>query len=401
MMDSATPSLAIRLHPSPVLVGLCVAAMLAGLGTFLGLFISGYEQRAFTALLQGMVLPTWIAVGALAFIAINRVCGSLWTVPIQRVMEGLTGGLWLSALAFIAILAVGAPYLYEWANATTATSHAEHAGFGRAEWMQSGRVWITGLVSLAAWAVLRARLVGLSLRSDAGEDISSRQVHASVALLIVLAPTFTLFVWDLLLSLHVGFASTMWGVYCFTGAIQTFLAVLVVAVVVLRQGTLEHVIKEHTLHDLGTWLMAWSIFCGYIGFAQYLVIYFANIEEEAAWFLPRLQHGYGTDYVTAASLRVLLPLVVLMSQSLRAHPGALVLTALAVLGGNWMDWHWIIVPAFSPNLHRPVWDPATLAIGLGFAGAVTLLALQFWRRHGPVACDDPRLLATINAEHLD
>ena len=378
--------------PSALLVGAAWLALAAGLATFAGLLATGHEQRAWSAVLQGMLLPLWISVGAVAFLAINHVCGARWIIPLRRVMEGLSRGLWLIPPVIVGILTVGGPYLYEWFASDARRAELFH-GSAKATWMQPTRWAVTALASVALWLFLSYRLRKSCEKSDG-------RIRSAVVLLLVLAPSFTLFVWDLLLSLDARFASTMWGVYCFTGAIQTFLAALVLAVLSLRRGPLALVVREHTLHDLGTWLMAWSAFCGYIGFAQYLVITYTDLSEEARWLLPRLQHGYGSAYVAEALLRVALPFALLLSQSLRTRPLALAIAAGAVLLGNVMDWSWMIAPAFSPNDYRPFWAMPEILVTLGFAGAGLLLALRFWRRHGCVPLGDQQLAATVAGEHL-
>lgn len=401
------PSPSVPQHSSSSLKGLGLVLTVVGVATFVGLLCTGHEQRAWAAFLQGMIIPTWIAIGALFFIAVHRMCGGVWITPIRRIIESLTTPLYLTAAAAIAIMIFGAPYLYEWFYAhgdkhqALFHDHGHSSGITKAEWMQPARWITTTSIILAIWLLFRRRLVNLSRQQDAGVDIASSHLHTSVVFLLFLAPTFTLFVWDLLLSLHVTFASTMWGVYCFTSAVQTFLAVLVLLVLILRHGALAGTIKEHTLHDLGTWTLTWGVFCGYIGFAQYLVIYFANLDEEVAWFLPRLQHGYGMAYVVEAGLRIFLPFAILMSQCMRTKPIVLSIAALAILLGNWMDWSWIIAPAFSPNEYRPFWALPEVGVGLGFAGLSLLLIVGFWRRRGYVAIKDPNLQSTIHGEHLN
>ena len=160
-------------------------------------------------------------------------------------------------------------------------------------------------------------------------------------------------------------------------------------------------VRSHTLHDLGTWSLVWAAFCAYIAFAQYLVVYYANLDEETFFFLMRMQHGYGVAYFAEFVLRFLVPFTFLMSQSMRARPAALIGVSILVLLGNWMDWSWLIMPAFSQNAFPSVFQHlTTLLIGAGFAGAMLLLALAFWRKHGVLPKADPRLQSTINAEHL-
>ena len=382
----------------------CAALVLIGVATFVGMLFAD-AQHAWAALLQGMLVPTFVAIGGLFFIAVHSAASSTWTTPLRRVMEGLTAGLPLVVLAFIAIACGGGAYLYEWVHlsgdAHHGLFHAHHtAGIDKAAWMNPGRWIATTLLILAIWVAFRAGFVRLSLAQDAGADIKARHVRLSLAWLIVMALTFTMFCWDMILALHVNFVSTMWGVYCFTSAVQTFVAVLVLVVLWLRQGPLAGAVRGHTLHDLGTWSLVWGAFCAYIGFAQYLVVYYANLDEETFFFLMRMQHGYGHAYFVETLLRFLVPFTVLMSQSMRARPTALCAVSIVVLLGNWMDWSWLIMPAFSPNAYRGFYDLPTLLIGAGFAGGMLLLALAFWRKHGVLPKSDPRLQSTINAEHL-
>ncbi len=384
----------------------CLALVVIGIATF-GFTLWKNPQHAWAALLQGMMVPTFIAIGGMFFIAAHSAAGSTWTTPLRRVMEGLTAGIPLTLIAFIAIAAAGGAYLYEWVHlagdkqAHHGLFHAHNTqGLNKSEWMTPGRWIATTVAIIGIWWLFRTMFVKLSLAQDAGADIKARHVRLSIAWLMIMAFTFTMFCWDMILALHVNFVSAMWGVYCFTSAVQTFVAVLILVVLWLRQGPMAGAVRSHTLHDLGTWSLVWGAFCAYIAFAQYLVVYYANLDEETFFFLMRMQHGYGVAYFAEFVLRFLVPFTFLMSQSMRARPAALIGVSILVLLGNWMDWSWLIMPAFSQNAYRGFYDLPTLLIGAGFAGAMLLLALAFWRKHGVLPKGDSRLQSTINAEHL-
>src|SRR5437764_423313 len=111
-------------------------------------------QHAWAAFLQGMLVPAFIAIGALFFIAAHSAASSTWTTPLRRVMEGLTAGIPLVAIAFIAIAIGGGSYLYEWVNlagdakAHHGLFHAHHtAGLDKAAWMTPQR-WIATTVGI-------------------------------------------------------------------------------------------------------------------------------------------------------------------------------------------------------------------------------------------------------------
>lgn len=404
-MEHSPPETLAPVLSAPRLKAAAAVLFVAGISTFIAMLWID-TQHAWAALLQGMMIPTYIAIGALFFIAAHAAAGSVWTVPLRRIMEGLSVGFPLTLLAFLVIaFCGGGAYLYEWINLVDKDHHnLFHAhntqGINKSEWMTPMRWFTTTSIILVLWIGLRQLFVRFSLQQDAGADVIAKHTRLSIAWLIIMAVTFTWFCWDMLLALHVNFVSAMWGVYCFTAAVQTFLAVMILIVLWMRKGPLANSIREHTLHDLGSWTLVWSAFCMYIGFAQYLVVYYANLDEETYFFLIRMQHGYGVAHVAEVFLRFVIPFTVLMSQSMRTRPIALVVVSMLVLLGNWMDLSWLIMPAFSQNEYRGFYDLPTVLVGAGFVGGFLLLALSFWGKHGVLPKGDPRLQSTINAEHL-
>jgi hypothetical protein len=396
--DSLPPVPAFK---APILgLGGLAAGGLGVLVFFVTLLASGAEQ-AFVGLLQAMLIPTFIGLAALFYIAVHSITGAVWMQPLRRLMEGLSAGLPIGAGLFLFIALFGSGYLYDW----VALGGEDHRalfhvhGGSKGSFMVWWRYLVTNAAWFALWIFLQRKLVGLSLAQDQGEDIAKAHHKWSIIYLIGFAPTFTFFVWDSLLALHINWFSTMWGVYCFASAVQVFLCVLCLLIVWMRAGPLKQHINELAVHDVGTWMVAWSCFCAYIGFSQYLLIYYANLDEETYWYVMRTQNGYGWVLIFDALLRWPLPFLGLMSQRVRTKPWALVLIASAVLVGNWLDWSWIIMPAFEINSFRSPFSIPELLMGLGAAGGLLWASIRFWQRHGLLPVGEPTLLASINAEH--
>src|SRR5690606_28430793 len=103
------------------------------------------------------------------------------------------------------------------------------------------------------WLWFRYSMVKLSTDQDStGADIRPRLLRLSIGFLPVFAIGLTFFVWLHLLSLHVNWFSTMWGVYCFASAVQTFLCVTILFILWFSRTRTKDLIQEHTLHDIAT-----------------------------------------------------------------------------------------------------------------------------------------------------
>jgi preprotein translocase subunit Sss1 len=398
----AAPLSAVGPLVAPRVRGAASALVVVGLIGFVALLATDIN-RAWHAWLIGLVIPAFLSVAATAFLAVHRLCNARWTAPLKRLAEGLGAGLPLTLVAFIVFAVFGLPYVYEWAWLAV-HAPAEHLALlhspSKAAWLSPQRVITTTTVILMVWIALRGRLISLSLAEDAGVDNRPAQVRWSVIFLLVMAYTFSLFAWDLLLSLNVHTVSAMWGIYEFVGAVQAFLGILSIVLVWMSRGQLGGVIREHTIKDVGTWLLAWSCVWAYITFAQYIIIAFANMDEETQWFLMRQQNGYQYPFFVECLLRLPLPFFLLLSQHTRTKPVALIAAGAAVVLGFVIELIWQVLPALFPNHVPNFLALPELAVALGFLGGYLLLALLFWQRHGTVARGDRDLLPAINAQHL-
>ena len=95
------------------------------------------------------------------------------------------------------------------------------------------------------------------------------------------------------MSLTPHWFSTIFGVYYFSGCAVGFLAAVILVLFVLqRLGLLTSSVNVEHYHELGKLLFAFIVFWGYIAFSQYMLIWYANVPEETAWYLPRQEHSW-------------------------------------------------------------------------------------------------------------
>ena len=81
-----------------------------------------------------------------------------------------------------------------------------------------------------------------------------------------------------------------------------------------KQGYLKHLNDSH-IHDLGKFVFAFSIVWTYMWFSQFMLIWYANIPEEVAYHLQRIESpNYRFLFWFSLIINFLLPTILLMSR---------------------------------------------------------------------------------------
>lgn len=366
------------------------AAVLYGAATAAG------WRAFFFAYLHAWSYFASLALGALFFVMLQHLTNAGWSVVVRRLAEAMAGTLPLLAVLFLPIV-FGIGELFHW-------SHPEAVGADqllkwKAPYLNIPFFLVRCVVYLAVWAWLASFFVGRSLAQDAtGEPahtLAMRRRAAPGMFLFAFTVTFAAF--DLLMSLDPHWYSTIFGVYYFAGSAVGFFAGLIVfAYLVQRAGFLRHVITREHYHDLGKLLFAFTVFWAYIAFSQYMLMWYANIPEETLFYLHRQEHGWEWLGLGLVFGHFLLPFLLLLSRTPKRRKGALVVVAGWLLLMHWLDLYWFVMPVHSEHATL---NWASLALALGFGGA--LVAFMLWRMRSAslVPEKDPRLNESLTFEN--
>jgi hypothetical protein len=357
-----------------------LAAMLWGLIwqpslTWASLLIAGY-------------LLTGFGLAGIVFVAMQYACGAGWSIAFRRVPEAMSAILPFGA-ALMVIVFLFHPSSYPW------TSHPPHHGF-QEFWLQRPFFLIRAFLYIAAWIASARLVIRTSQRQDTESDVkhTRRNVRLSVIFLIVFAVTFWLASFDWVMSLEPDWASTIFGIYNFAGMFSGGLALLIVFVLWLRSGPLRDFVNEEHLHDLGKLLFAFSTFWMYIWFSQYMLIWYADISEETAYYVARLHNAWAPLFLLNMILNWAVPFAALLPRGAKRSGRALGRVAVVVLAGRLLDVYLLIAPPLVGS--RP-------AFGIGTAGALAaaagVLVLAFYRgirEAAPVPLNDPYLEESLH-----
>src|SRR5438876_1641060 len=227
-----------------------------------------------------------LCAGCFFWTIVHHATDADWSVVVRRQLENIAVLLVVLAILFIPILLLRR-HLYSWMDIPPGVQPSLDAKRGYLNWyFFLGRaVVFLGFFLCAALALRR-----LSVKQD--KDGNPRFTILMRKLAFISLPMFALCLtfgaFDWLMSLRYKCFSTMFGVDIFAGAAGRWMSLLVLVIAPLRQaGYLKDVITVEHYHIMGKWMLAFTIFWAYIGFGQYMLIWYANIPEETQFFITR------------------------------------------------------------------------------------------------------------------
>lgn len=364
---------------------LLIASVVGILASIIGAFLDR-SQFAYSWLFAFAYFFTLCA-GSLFWVLVHHAVDAEWSVVVRRVLETVASLLPILFLVFLPLLFV-APILWKWWGVPLGVDpilDKKHAYLNIPFFVLRSCVYF-GLLSGVA-LLLRS----LSIRQDADgstrHTVKMRKIAVAGIPCFALSLTFGAFDWLMGLDYH--WFSTMWGVYIFAGAAGASMSMLVLIVTALRsKGYLQFVTMEH-YHIMGKLMLAFCVFWAYIGFSQYMLIWYANIPEETSYFIRRNIGSWNAMSLFLVVFRFFVPFVFLLLQATKKNPKYLCMVAGWLVFMQLVDIYIIVMPM----LHQSGFAPhildlcALLAIGplLGF------LFLKRLGQHSLFPIRDPRL----------
>lgn len=354
--------------------------------------------RWLTGYLVAFVFVLTLALGGLFFALMIHTSRAAWGVVLRRIAEAAGATLPVFIVLFLPI-ALGAGHLYPWIGAGHGHggAHAELLAH-KSPYLNLPFFFVRAAICLAVWAVLGWWFWRRSTAQDARPDPAgaARLRAVSHVGLVLFALTITVASFDWVMSLTPTWYSTMFGVYFFSGIAVAALAFpVIVALLLERRGAFHGLTDEH-LHDLGKLLFAFVVFWAYIAFSQFLLIWYANLPEETAWYELRLTGGWTTATVVLALGHFVLPFFFMLSRGVKRRRVTLLVSAAWMLLLHLFDVVWLVVPSV-PAAGDGWWLPALLCtIGIGALVRGAFFAVL--ERAATVPTGDPRLAESLVIE---
>jgi hypothetical protein len=333
-----------------------------------------------------------LCAGCFFWTIVHHATDAEWSVVVRRQLENLAALLVVLALLFVPILLLR-HHLYAWMDIPPGAEPSLDSKRAYLNWgFFLGRaVFFFGFFILAS-LFLRRFSVEQDKDGNPRFTIWMRKVAFTSLPLFALCLTFGAFDW--LMSLNYRWFSTMFGVYIFAGAAGSSMSLLVLVITALRQaGYLKDVVTLEHYHIMGKWMFAFCVFWAYIGFGQYMLIWYANMPEETEYFITRNTESWWVLSMLLVIGRFFGPFAILLLRSIKKQPHRLCYVAGWILCMQMLDMYLVILPALhGTGVHVSIWDLVSLiAIGatLGFA------YLQIVPRTSLFPIRDPRLIESL------
>lgn len=406
------------------------ALAVGGIGLLLALVLTqvgeGGWERFFRSYLMAFEFILSICLGALFFTMLQHAVKAGWSVVIRRLAEGVAANLTWIWILFIPILIAmwqsDKSHLYEWA--IPGVMKEDHLLQQKASYLNPTFWTIRAVVYFGIWAFLAWFFVGNSIKQDIDGDmrrtLRMQRFAPPAFILYAFSQSFASIDWVMSLAPH--WFSTMFPVYFFAASCCGYFALQILIMhFVQRSGRLTAEITLDHYQDAGKLLFAFGIvFWAYIGFSQFMLIWYANIPEETGWYIARVIGGWKPVAWFLLFGHFLGPFLVLLSRLPKRQPGMLAVAAAWMIFLHLVDIYWLVMPKVpleamreAPAGQLRVLEQSVTNAQLGFqpglidlACAVGLLALIIAgtaRRLGNVPLipeRDPRLHESLAFENM-
>lgn len=362
------------------------------------------SQKFFFAYLTSLMTFLALGLGGLFFVLVQHATRAGWSITCRRLAENMAMTLPVLGLLAMPVVFMGTHDLFHWAHPGV-TDH-DPVLAAKAPYLNEGALRLRAIAYLVVWTVLPGALWYWSTKQDHATNpapYSERARFWSPVGLLLFGVSLTFAAFDWLMSLDPHWFSTIFGVYYFAGTVLSAHAFIALIVLFLhRSGYLRGVVTTEHFHDLGKMMFAFTVFWAYIGFSQYMLIWYASIPEETGWYRYRGHGAWLGVSLFLIAVRFVVPFFGLLSRHIKRRAATLMIAAFWVLGAEFVDMYWLVHPMLAQQLgpaelHVNVQDLLTL-LGIGgiwFAAFTALLV-----RKPLVPLQDPRLAEAVHFENF-
>lgn len=382
-----------------VLMGIGLLTLLIGIFAFHG---EHGSARLWAGLLQNSSFFLLIALASTFFIGATTLAHGGWQIGFRRVPEAISMAVpVLGGILFLILMIIvfgGNDHIYHWLNAHHV--HEDKVLSWKSAFLNKGMFTGFTLVTIGLWIFFTIKLRNMSIEED-GWDLSAatgrrilwrNTVWCGGFIVIYTLSVGSTTPWLWLMSIDSHWYSTMYSWYTFASTWVSGISLIILFLVHLKRNGYLPMVNEEHLHDLGKFAFAFSIFWTYLWFSQYMLIWYANMPEETAYFQPRVWGEWRPIFFLNLLINFITPLLYLMKRDTKRNYSSMVFISILIIFGHWLDFWQMVGPGTYGHLVFP-WYEAGL--GLGFVGVIIFLVTNNLAKAPLVPKNHPYLKESI------
>ena len=305
------------------------------------------QNKPWAAVYVAALFFMMIALGTLAFYAIQRAAQAGWSILLFRVMEGITAYLLPGTIIVFVLLVLSGLHLnhiFVWMDADV-VAHDEIIQ-NKQSYLNVPFFLARALFYITGWNLYRYYSRKFSLAQDGENGVSyhKKNFRLAAGFLVFYIVTESMMSWDWIMSVDPHWFSTLFGWYVFASMIVTAVTVIAMITIYLKsRGYLEDVNDSH-IHDLGKFMFGFSVFWTYLWFSQFMLIWYSNIPEEVTYFITRIE-DYNFLFFGMVVMNFVFPLLILMNSDYKRNNWFIIIAGIVIVLGHYIDVYNMIMPA--------------------------------------------------------
>ncbi|HEY3934306.1 MAG TPA: hypothetical protein VGL65_06765 [Gemmatimonadales bacterium] len=363
--------------------------VLAGLGAvlFIVSLVGADSHRAWQAFHVNWIFWTGITSGAMAITAVHKIVGAKWSGVILRLSQATSFFIPVSLVGLLLIMTVGYHDIY--GNMTAALPGLSA---GKARWLSHSWMAIRMFVALGLLYWIGIRMIRSDLLPDLAavrhrvsgarrarydrmlegydEAANHDRLYQSAGIYAPLyAFVMTIVAFDGIMALQPHWYSNLLGGWYFMGAWLGALMLDALLMLYARKAVnLGEFITARQRHDLGKLCFGFTVFWTYLMWAQFLVIWYGNMQEETGFVFARLW-GPWRPIGAAVGIGVfIIPFAGLLGVAPKKAPLTLGSLAAISFASLWLERYLLVTPSVTleagPVFGIPELGPIFLFLGL-------------------------------------
>ncbi|WP_406824203.1 quinol:cytochrome C oxidoreductase [Pedobacter sp. KACC 23697] len=384
---------------------LSIVGIVIGIAAVLFGFLAGdkvMHERTFANLLLMAYYFACVCMSGTFFLAVQYVAQAGWSASILRVPQAMAKTLPIAAVILVLVISAGLythNLYHHWhADGLTDPKSANYDSIiaGKSVFLNVPFFLGRQVVFLGIYSIFSIMFVKFSYNEDLAGGLNSyrKSFKNACIFLVIYGFTTPVFAFDTIMSLEAHWFSTMFGWYNFAAMWVSSLATIAIILILLRRAGYMQWVNNSHLHNLGQFIFGFSIFWTYVWFAQFLLIYYANMPEETVYFYKRFEY-YKFWFFLNLAMNFLAPVLLLMDRDNKRTDAKLLFVSIVVLLGHWVDYYQMIMPGAVEDGHNG-FGIVEIGIALGFVGLFTFTVLTSLSKKPLIAKNHPLLQESLH-----